>query len=351
MNVKIENQINIMNNLTKLKIAVVGATGNVGRAMLSILAEQGIPGENIYALASNRSASREISYGEGVIKVNTLDDFDFEGISIAFFSAGEKISEQFAPKAVSRGCVVIDNTSHFRMEPDIPLIVPEVNGEDIALYRKRGIIANPNCSLIQTVMALNPLHRLAPIKRVVLSTYQSVSGAGKEAMDELYHQTRSLHMNSPQQAHYLPRPIAFNIIPQIGSFDKDGTSGEEKKIREEMQKILSPDIKVAVTCVRVPVLIGHSVSAMVEMNKALSAGQARKALKAAPGIIVIDLDQESQYVTPIECAGEDPVYVSRIRQDSSVPYGLGLWIVADNLRKGAALNAVQIARILGKDYL
>lgn len=341
-----------MTSLKKLKIAVVGATGNVGRAMLSILEERGIPFENVYAVASERSVGSQISYGEaGILTVEPLTTFDFQKVSIALFSPGGKISAEFAPKAAALGCVVIDNTSHFRNEPDIPLVVPEVNAHAIEGYAKRHIIANPNCSLIQLVMALKPLHDIARIKRVVVSTYQSVSGAGKEAMDELFNQTRSIYMNSPAQSHHLPRTIAFNVIPQIGAFQDDGSTDEEWKMKVELQKILSPHIQVSATCVRVPVFIGHCVSASVEFESPISRQQAQKALKAAPGIIVTDLNEESDYTTPIECAGEDPVYVSRIRTDDSVPHGLNFWVVGDNVRKGAALNAIQIAEILAKDYL
>lgn len=341
-----------MTKINKQKIAVVGATGNVGRAMLSILAERGVPIDNVTAVASERSVGREVSYGEeGTLKVAPLSTFDFKGVNIALFSPGGKVSAEFAPKAAAAGCVVIDNTSYFRNEPDIPLVVPEVNSYAIAEYTKRRIIANPNCSLIQLVVALKPLHDIAPIKRVVIATYQSVSGAGKEAMDELFNQTRAIYMNNPTKPHHLPRTIAFNVIPQIGPFREDGSTDEEWKMKMELQKILSPNIQVSVTCVRVPVFIGHCVAATVEFEKPISPEQAQKVLKAAPGVIVTDATEESDYVTPIECAGEDPVYVSRIRGDSSVPHGLSLWIVADNVRKGAALNAVQIAEILTKDYL
>lgn len=341
-----------MTKLNKHKIAVVGATGNVGRAMLSILREWGISFENVQAVASERSVGRDVSYGEaGILKVVPLNTFDFQGVSIALFSPGGKVSAEFAPKAAASGCVVIDNTSHFRNEADIPLVVPEVNPQAIADYKKRRIIANPNCSLIQLVVALKPLQDVAPIKRVVVSTYQSVSGAGKDAMDELFNQTRSIYMNSPAKAHHLPRAIAFNVIPQIGAFRDDGSTDEEWKMQVELQKILSPHIQVSATCVRVPVFIGHSVAATVEFESPISANQARKILKTATGLIVTDSTEESDYTTPIECAGEDPVYVSRIRQDASVPHGLNLWIVADNVRKGAALNAIQIAEILARDYL
>jgi len=341
-----------MSILNKHKIAVVGATGNVGQAMLSILSERGVLPENVQAVASDRSIGREVSYGEqGVLKVVPLGSFDFRGVHIGLFSPGGKVSAEFAPKAAALGCVVIDNTSYFRNEPDIPLVVPEVNPQQIADYKKRRIIANPNCSLIQLVVALKPLHDIAPIKRVVASTYQSVSGAGKGAMDELFAQTRSMYMNESEKPLHLPRPIAFNVIPQIGNFREDGDTDEEWKMKMELQKILSPDIQVSVTCVRVPVFIGHSVAAAVEFESPITPIQARKALKVAPGIIVTDSVEETNYITPIECAGEDPVYVSRIRQDTSVPYGLNMWVVADNVRKGAALNAVQIAEILAENYL
>ena len=341
-----------MTKLSKLKIAVVGATGNVGRTMLSILAERGVPIANVQAIASDRSAGRDISYGEvGVLKVVPLSSFDFKGIQIALFSPGGKVSAEYAPKAAAQGCVVIDNTSHFRNDPDIPLVVPEVNAAEIANYKKHNIIANPNCSLIQLAVALKPLHDITPIKRVVLSTYQSVSGAGKDAMEELLGQTRAIYMNSPAKSQHLPRTIAFNVIPQIGEFREDGSTDEEWKMKVELQKILSPQIQVSVTCVRVPVFIGHCVAATIEFEGPIEASKARTAIKNAPGLIVTDNTEESNYITPIECAGEDPVYVSRIRQDSSVPYGLSLWVVADNVRKGAALNAVQISEILAHDYL
>lgn len=341
-----------MATLKKHKIAVVGATGNVGRTMLSILSERGIPLENVQAVASERSRGGDVSYGEaGTLKVSPLSAFDFQSVSIALFSPGGKVSAEFAPKAAASGCIVIDNTSYFRNDPDIPLVVPEVNGAAIAGYAKRRIIANPNCSLIQLVMALKPLHDVAPIKRVVVSTYQSVSGAGKDAMDELLNQTRAVYMNSPAKSTHLPRTIAFNVIPQIGEFREDGSTDEEWKMRIELQKILSPHIQVSATCVRVPVFIGHCVAAVVEFERSITPEQAGKILKAAPGIMITDHIEKNGYMTPIECAGEDPVYVSRIRQDPSVPHGLNLWIVADNVRKGAALNAIQIAEILAKDYL
>lgn len=341
-----------MTKLNECKIAVVGATGNVGRTMLSVLSERGVPLKNVQAVASERSVGHEISYGEeGVLKVLPLRTFDFQGVHVGLFSPGDKVSAEFAPKAAASGCVVIDNTSYFRNDPEIPLVVPEVNPQHVADYKKRRIIANPNCSTIQLAVALKPLHDIASIRRVVASTYQSVSGAGKEAMDELLNQTRSMYMNEPVKPAHLPRPIVFNVIPQIGGFREDGSTDEEWKMKVELQKILSSDIQVSVTCVRVPVFIGHSVAATVEFESPVSASQACKALKAAPGVIVTDHAEESDYVTPIECAGEDPVYVSRIRQDASVPHGLNLWVVADNVRKGAALNAIQIAEILAENHL
>jgi aspartate-semialdehyde dehydrogenase len=340
----------MMTKLVNKKIAVVGATGNVGQAFLSILAERGILAQNVQAIASDRSIGRDVSYGDkSILKVLPLSSFDFTGTDIALFSPGSKVSAEFVPKATAQGCIVIDNTSCFRIDPDVPLVVPEVNAFAIQDYKKRKIIANPNCSTIQLVMALKPLHDEAPLKRIVLSTYQSVSGAGKEAMDELYNQTRSVYMNSPVQPQYLPRPIAFNVIPQIDAFREDGSTKEEWKMVVETQKILSSPVQVAPTCVRVPVFIGHAISATVEFESALSPEQARKILKTAPGITVVDsLDD---YVTPIECVGEDPVYVSRIRRDPTVLHGLSLWIVADNVRKGAALNAIQIAEELCRTYL
>lgn len=332
-----------------LKIAVVGATGNVGRCMLSILAERGFPLKNISAVASERSAGGEVSYGEeGVLRVKALSTFDFTGTQVALFSPGGKVSAEFAPKAVAQGCVVIDNTSHFRMDEDVPLIVPEVNGDVLADFKtkKPMIIANPNCSTIQLLMALKPLHSVSKIKRVVVSTYQSVSGAGKDAMDELYSQTKSIFGSaSSGKVGKFPRPIAFNVIPQIDVFMEDGDTKEEWKMIVETKKILDPSIELTATCVRVPVFIGHAVSANVEFHKALSLEKARSVLLKAPGIVVKDTED---YTTPVECTGSDFVYVSRIRQDKSIPHGLNLWIVADNVRKGAALNAVQILELLAE---
>ncbi len=334
------------------KVAVVGATGNVGREMLAILAERRFPVSEVVAVASERSVGAEVSFGEDdVLKVQDLDRYDFKGVDIALFSPGAKVSAVHAPRAAKAGAVVIDNTSHFRMDPDVPLVVPEVNPQAIAQYKKRGIIANPNCSTIQLVVALKPLHDLARIKRVVVATYQSVSGAGREAMDELFSQTRGIFVNDPIKKERFPKQIAFNCIPQIDVFMEDGSTKEEWKMVVETRKILDPDIEVTATCVRVPVFIGHAEAVTVEFESAISEVAARNALAKAPGVIVVDHRVEEGYVTQVESAGEDAVYVSRIRRDPTVPYGLNLWVVADNLRKGAALNAVQIAEVLAKDYV
>ncbi|MDR3450678.1 MAG: aspartate-semialdehyde dehydrogenase [Alphaproteobacteria bacterium] len=333
-------------------VAVVGATGNVGREMLQILAERNFPVGDIHALASGRSAGSEISFGEDdVITVKDLATFDFKGVDICLSSAGAKISEEFAPRATKAGCVIIDNTSHFRMDPDIPLVVPEVNPEAIAGYKKKNIIANPNCSTIQMVVALKPLHDLATVKRIVVATYQSVSGAGKEAMDELFVQTRAVFVNDEIKKEVFVKQIAFNVIPQIDVFMEDGMTKEEWKMAVETKKIMGVKIKVSATCVRVPVFIGHAEAVNVEFENPISAGEARAALTRAKGVTVIDRKHEEGFVTPAETAGEDNVFVSRIREDITVENGLNLWVCADNLRKGAALNAVQIAEILAKDYL
>ena len=334
------------------KVAVVGATGAVGREMLSVLAEREFPVSEVVALASDRSAGREVSFGEDqTLTVKSLEQYDFRGTDIGLFSPGAAVSKVFAPKAAAAGCVVIDNTSQFRMEPDIPLIVPEVNPQAIAGYKKRGIIANPNCSTIQMVVALKPLHQLAKVKRVVVATYQSVSGAGKEAMDELFEQTRNIYVNEHKKPEQFTKQIAFNVIPHIDVFMEDGETKEEWKMAVETRKILDPDILVTATCVRVPTFISHGEAVNVEFERPITAEQAREALKKAPGITVIDHRADEGYVTPVEAAGDDPVYVSRIRVDRTVPHGLSFWCVADNLRKGAALNAVQIAEVLARDYL
>ncbi|SNR98160.1 MULTISPECIES: aspartate-semialdehyde dehydrogenase [unclassified Azospirillum] len=332
------------------KVAVVGATGNVGREMLQTLADRNFPVSEVVALASERSTGQQVSFGEDqVLKVQDLAKFDFSGTDFVLSSPGAKVSAQFAPRAAAAGACVIDNTSHFRMDPDVPLVVPEVNPHHLAGWRKKGIIANPNCSTIQMVVALKPLHDLAKIKRVVVSTYQSVSGGGKEAMDELFTQTRAIYVNDPVEKKKFTKQIAFNVIPHIDSFIDDGMTKEEWKMVVETKKILDPAIKVTATAVRVPVFIGHSESVNIEFENPITADEARRALRAAPGISVVDHRVDEGYVTPVEIAGEDNVYISRIREDATVENGLNLWIVADNLRKGAALNAVQIAEVMIRD--
>ncbi|WP_010302674.1 aspartate-semialdehyde dehydrogenase [Candidatus Odyssella thessalonicensis] len=332
-----------MSKKSSIKIAVVGATGNVGRTFLQILAERGYPAKNITAIASNRSANRPISYGDNdILTVQALENFDFSGYDFALFSPGAAISADYAPKAAAQGCVVIDNTSHFRMHSDIPLVIPEINAHTLETYQQRNIIANPNCSTIQLLMALKPLHDIAKIKRVVVSTYQSVSGGGQEAMDELTQQTKGLFtgMNVPPER--FTKPIAFNVIPHIDPFQEDNYTKEEWKMRVETQKILDPSIKLTATCVRVPVYIGHSVAANVEFESELLPESARQALRKAKGITVMDNPEDLIYATPLDSVGENDVFVSRIRQDTTVNHGLDLWIVSDNVRKGAALNAIQI---------
>ncbi len=331
----------------RYRVAVVGATGAVGREMLKTLAERDFPVKEVIALASGRSAGQQVSFGErAVLKVQSLDKFDFKGTDIALFSPGAAVSAQHAPRAAASGCVVIDNTSQFRMEPGIPLVVPEVNPHHLPQFSKRNIIANPNCSTIQMVMALKPLHDIARVKRVVVSTYQSVSGAGKEAMDELWTQTRGLFVNDPGTPEQFPKQIAFNCIPHIDKFMEDGATKEEWKMAVETRKILDPDIAVFATCVRVPVFIGHAESVNVEFENPITEQQAREALRSAAGLVLDDKREDGGYVTPIDCAGEDAVYISRLRRDPTVPNGLAFWCVSDNLRKGAALNAVQIAEAL-----
>jgi len=334
------------------RVAVVGGTGNVGREMLQILAEHEFPAKEVVPVASARSAGMEVSYGDDdVLKVRDLDKFDFKGFDIALFSPGAKVSAVHAPRAAGAGCIVIDNTSQFRMDPDIPLVVPEVNPDAIARYKKRNIIANPNCSTIQMVVALKPLHDIARIKRVVVATYQSVSGAGKEAMDELFNQTRAIYMNAPIERTRFTKQIAFNCIPHIDVFMPDGATKEEWKMAVETRKILDPNIAVSATCVRVPVFIGHAEAVNVEFENPIDETMALAALRRAPGVSVIDHRADEGYVTQIECAGEDMVYVSRLRADPTAPNCLSFWVVADNLRKGAALNAVQIAEHLVKHEL
>ena len=333
------------------KIAVVGATGNVGREILSILAERKFPADQVVALASRKSVGREVSFGDTkILKVQALEDYDFKGTAIGLFSPGGSVSAIHAPRAAKAGCVVIDNTSHFRMDKDVPLIVPEVNPQAIAGYKKSNIIANPNCSTIQMVVALKPLHDLAKIKRIVISTYQSVSGAGKEGMDELFESTKKIYQSQETSPKKFSKRIAFNVIPHIDVFMEDGSTKEEWKMKVETKKILDESIEVVATCVRVPVFVSHSESVNVEFEKPISVKQATKALSEFDGVVVLDNISENGYATPVEVATQDPVYVSRIRKDDTIKNGLNLWIVSDNLRKGAALNAVQIAEILVRDY-
>jgi aspartate-semialdehyde dehydrogenase len=332
------------------KIAVVGATGNVGREILNILAERKFPASEVVALASKRSIGKKVSFGDKNLEISVLDDYDFSDTAIALFSPGGKVSAIYAPKAASQGCVVIDNTSHFRMDKDVPLIIPEVNKSAISGYKAKNIIANPNCSTMQMLVALKPLHDYAKIKRIVVSTYQAVSGAGKDAMDELFKSTKKIYENSFEKPVKFSKRIAFNVIPQIDVFMEDGYTKEEWKMKVETKKILDSNIEVEATCVRVPVFNCHSESVNIEFEKPISANKANELLQKAEGVLVVDNPQENQFVTPIECSTLDAVYVSRIREDKSIKNGLSMWVVSDNLRKGAALNAVQIAEILVKDY-
>ena len=334
------------------KVAVVGATGNVGHEMLNILHERNFPVSDVIALASSRSVGKEVSFGEDDLKVQDLATFDFKGTDFVFSSPGAKVSAEFSPIAAKAGAIVVDNTSHFRMEPDIPLVVPEVNPDALKDYSKRNIIANPNCSTIQMVVALKPLHDVAKIKRVVVSTYQSVSGAGKAAMDELFNQSRHFFMNDDVRHEQFSKQIAFNVIPQIDKFMDDASTKEEWKMVVETNKILDPNIKVCASCVRAPIFIGHAEMVNVEFENAISPKEAMKLLRDAPGVTVIDLESDMEYVTPAEIAGEDDVFVSRIRVDASVENGLNFWCVSDNMRKGAALNSVQIAEtLINEGYL
>ena len=334
------------------KVAVAGATGNVGREMLEILAERDFPADGVIALASSRSVGREVSFGEDeILPVQDLEHYDFSDTDIALFSPGSKASAKHAPRAAKAGCVVIDNSSYFRMDPDVPLVVPEVNPEDLDWHTKRNIIANPNCSTIQMVVALKPLHDKAKIKRVSVSTYQSTSGAGKAAMDELFNQTRGIFVNDTKEHEQFTKQIAFNVIPHIDVFMDDGATKEEWKMTVETRKILDKDIAVQATCVRVPVFVGHGEAVNIECAKSIDEDEAREILRDAPGVVVVDHRANEGYVTPVECAGEDAVYVSRIRKDPTVKNGLSMWVVSDNLRKGAALNTVQIAETLVRKKL
>jgi aspartate-semialdehyde dehydrogenase len=327
------------------KVVVAGATGNVGREMLSVLSERAFPYSDVVALASQRSVGTEVSFGDGILKVKALEHYDFKGTDIVLMSAGSAVSKTWSPKIAAQGAIVIDNSSAWRMDRDVPLVVPEVNADALSGIKK-GIVANPNCSTAQLVVALKPLHDEAKIKRVVVSTYQSVSGAGKEAMDELFRQTRAVFVADPIETGSFTKQIAYNVIPHIDDFLDSGLTKEEWKMMVETQKILDPDIQLTATCVRVPVFIGHCEAVTIEFERAITAERARQLLRAAPGILVVDKREDGGYVTPVECAGEDATYVSRIRKDPTVEHGLSLWIVADNLRKGAALNAVQIAECL-----
>ena len=328
------------------KIAVAGATGNVGREMLNILEERGFPADEIVPLASRRSVGTEVSYGDKTLKVKALESYDFSDTDICLMSAGGSISKEYSPKIGKQGCVVIDNSSAFRYDQDVPLIVPEVNPEAIEGFTKKNIIANPNCSTAQLVVALKPLHEAATIKRVVVSTYQSVSGAGKEGMDELFEQTRAVFVADPISTNKFTKRIAFNCIPHIDVFMEDGFTKEEWKMVAETKKMLDPKIKLTATCVRVPVFIGHAEAVNLEFEKPITADEAREILREAPGCQVIDKREDGGYVTPYEATGEDATYISRLREDPTVDNGLALWVVADNLRKGAALNTVQIAELL-----
>jgi aspartate-semialdehyde dehydrogenase len=328
------------------KVAVVGATGNVGREMLGILAERNFPADEVVAVASRRSQGVECSFGDKTLKVKALDHFDFSDIDICLMSAGGAVSKEWSPKIAAQGAVVIDNSSAWRMDPDVPLIVPEVNADAVSGFAKKNIIANPNCSTAQLVVALKPLHDKAKIKRVVVATYQSVSGAGKDAMDELFSQSKAVFTLDEVEVKKFSKRIAFNVIPHIDVFMEDGYTKEEWKMMVETKKILDPKIKLTATCVRVPVFVGHSEAVDIEFENPITADEAREILRSAPGCIVIDKPEAGGYVTPYESVGEDATYISRIREDATIENGLQLWVVSDNLRKGAALNAVQIAECL-----
>ena len=328
------------------KIAVAGATGAVGYELLNILAERGFPADRVVALASAKSKGREVSWGDETLVVEDLSAYDFSDTDIALFSPGGKVSAVHAPRAAAAGCVVIDNTSHFRLDDDVPLVIPEINPDAIAGYKARNIIANPNCSTMQMLVAIKPLHDLATIERIVVATYQAVSGAGRSAMDELWNQTKGMYVNDDPTIDNFTKRIAFNVIPHIDVFMDDGSTREEWKMGQETKKILDSDIEVMATCVRVPVFVGHAEAVHLEFERPISVKAARRALSRAPGVVVVDKRDDGGYITPMECTGDDAVYVSRIRSDPTVNNGLALWVVSDNLRKGAALNAVQIAEQL-----
>ncbi len=333
------------------RVAVVGATGNVGREMLTILSERQFPIDVVTPLASRRSIGKNVSFGDETLKVQALENFDFSHADIVLFSAGSAVSDEWGPQVAAQGCVVIDNSSRFRMDPDVPLIVPEVNADAISGYAKRNIIANPNCSTAQLVVALKPLHDRAQIKRVVVATYQSTSGAGNAAMDELWTQTRSIYVNDNIEKENFTKQIAFNVIPHIDAFMDGGDTKEEWKMVVETKKILDPKIKLTATCVRVPVFVGHSEAVNIEFEEPLGDDEAREILREAPGCLVVDKREDEGYVTPIECVGDYATFISRIRSDPTIDNGLNLWVVSDNLRKGAALNAVQIAEVLVNRHL
>ena len=328
------------------KVAVVGATGNVGREMLEILAERRFPADEVVAIASRRSMGVEVSYGEKTLKVKAIEHYDFSDVDICLMSAGGAVSKEWSPKIAAAGAVVIDNSSTWRMDPDVPLVVPEVNAAAVADFRKKGIIANPNCSTAQLVVVLKPLHDKFKIKRVVVSTYQSVSGAGKDGMDELDRQTKSLYSLGDVEVKKFPKRIAFNVIPHIDVFMDDGSTKEEWKMVVETKKILDPKIMLHATCVRVPVFVGHSEAVNIEFENEVSVDEVHEILRTAPGVLVVDKHEPGGYATPLEAAGEDATYVSRVRSDPTVDNGIALWCVSDNLRKGAALNAIQIAEAL-----
>jgi aspartate-semialdehyde dehydrogenase len=328
------------------KVAVIGATGNVGREMLNILAEREFPADEVFAIASRRSMGVEVSFGDQRLKCQDLEQFDFRGVDFALMSAGSAVAKEWAPRIGAQGCVVIDNSSCWRYDTDVPLIVPEVNADAVTGFTKKNIIANPNCSTAQLVVVLKPLHDLAKIKRVVVATYQSVSGAGKEAMDELWDQTKGIFVTEPTEPKKFTKQIAFNVIPHIDVFLDDGSTKEEWKMAAETKKILDPKVKVTATCVRVPVFVGHSEAVNLEFEDPITADEARKVLREAPGVLVIDKREPGGYVTPVECVGDYATFVSRIREDQTVDNGLSLWVVSDNLRKGAALNTVQIAEVI-----
>lgn len=330
----------------EFNVAVVGATGNVGQEMLAILDERQFPVAEAFAIASRQSIGREVSFGDRTLKCRDLETFDFSKVDIALFAAGGAVSKEWAPKAARAGAIVIDNSSHFRMDPDVPLIVPEVNAEAVRGFSKKNIIANPNCSTAQLVVALKPLHDAATIRRVVVATYQSTSGKGKAAMDELFTQTKGIYVNDSPTPENFTKQIAFNVIPHIDAFMEDGYTKEEWKMMVETKKILDPKIKLTATCVRVPVFVGHSEAVTVEFERPISDDDAREILREAPGVLVVDKREDGGYVTPVECVGEYATFVSRIRVDPTVDNGLSFWCVSDNLRKGAALNAVQIAETL-----